>query len=304
MKKYLVLPLIVLFTLVSCEKQDDAHQDLKLSDLSSLDYINLSLDNNTLVFKTLGDFEEMFNYMNNLDPSLYPEFEKFINIYSLGKSCQVSGQVLPTDDEVALSLLNSDGSLIIQNFKFTYDFENEILEVEDISSPTQLSKAVQYSFDEEVFDIVFNSAPRSATKSVLITFCSTKSTQNTWHLTNCDVEIKLKYNNVPGFYKLKASIDESPSRSGVYIYLWIGNYLPPGYDTYWQSRKLCSSGPNGATGGYGGSYSLNIYSSVVNRLDAYDAYADFLASDEYVAPPQTYKGILHLTCDVGSITCD
>ena len=304
MKKLLVLPIIILFAFISCEKQEEAVPDLTSSDLPSLDYISVSLDNNTLVFQTLGDFEAMFNYLNNLDPSRYADFEEFINIFSLGKSCKISGQEFPTDDEVALSLLNSAGSIIIQNYKFTYDFSNETIEVEDILLTNPMSKVVKYSFNEEVFDIVFNNAPRTVTKGTLITFCSTSSTQNTWHLTNCDVEIMLKYNNVPGFYKLKASIDESPSRSGVYIYLWIGNYLPTGYDTYWQTRKLCSSGPNGSTGGYGGSYSLNIYSSVVNRLDAYDAYADFLASDEYVAPPQTYQGILHLTCDVGSITCD
>ncbi len=307
MNKAFLLPIIAIaLVLSSCEKQEEIDQKVIDPILPTMDHISFSVDDNTLNFSTLDDYDLMLDYMSKLNKSLYPRFEEFVNIQSYRLYCSETGNEFPIDSELFLTLLNSEKSIIVGGHKFQYDFVEETVSVEDYYEGNQKSTPQVFSWAQDVVDIVFFNGPVSAQKGALISYCGTSTTSTSWSVTNSTVTAKIKNNKIPLYNELKANIDMSPNRSGIFIWVGVGSHgsMPPECVSYYETKKSCGEGMNGHDDGYYWERTTHIYGPSSKRLDGYDAWAQFLSTDEYQTPNETYTTILHKTCDVGAISCD
>lgn len=297
--------IIFLLGILSCEKEVESELEVINPLFKSTDVINYSIDDNVMIFESLDDLESMLIFVSQLDPSLFEEFEEYLNIKSFRSHCQRIDIKPPIYSEL-LCLLNEEKMIVVDGYRFEYDFTNEEVTVAKFLDGVLKSTPRTLSWDEDIVNIVFNGA---ALKSVTgFTACSNKSTEgDDWELTNTTVNTQLKYNNIPLAYALKAIINMSPNRTGVYLWVGIGDdtSMPTGCETYYQTRNTCTADPEGHVEGYYWERNLNIHGpSTTVRLDGYDAWAQYSYVDEYVVPNDEDSYILHLSDHVSDISCD
>lgn len=258
-----------------------------------------------MIFQSLQDLDSMLMFISHLEPDLFAEFEDYLKIKSYRALCQRLDVKPPIYSEL-LCLLNEEKMIVVDGFRFEYNFQNEEVTVAEFSDGSLKSTPRTLSWDEDVINVVFYNAPLKSVTG--FTACSSDDTEgDPWDLTNTTVTTKLEYNNTPLAYALKATIDMSPNRVGVFLWVGFGDdsSMPSGCESYYQKRYSCVEDPTGHNDGYYWSQSVNIYGpSTTDRLDGYDGWAQFAYYDEYVVPTDEDSQILHLSDHVGDITCD
>ena len=304
MKKAIPITMLAIaLIIISCEKQDEIIQD-NVSLLPSLNHINFSVDDNTLNFFTISDYDSILSYLEKLPESEYPAFEEYVNIKSLRKDCDEKGIKYPVDNEYMLTLLNSDRSIVIGGYHFHYLIEEELIEVTGINEFAEFTETRIYSWDQDVCDIIFYNG--SSDLKYTGTNCpggAEGEDPHTWTATNTTIEAKIDWDNIPFFYEFKINISKTWSRPGVEIYAWVGRYhLGDNYPTFYHVKNgVCNEVHSGYTGGPDNSYKISMIKA---KLDAFYCYARFTSYDYYLQPEVIYTEWGYLDCQRNDILCD
>lgn len=305
--KSIAIILSVLFVITSCEKNQEIEQkisdneNIQLSQFPSMEAISFSVDDNILNFETAEDYQLMLDYMCDIQEYDYDDFEELLCFHSYRKEYKKLGKALPSIDVESFVLLNPEGSIIIENHKFTLNFYTKEIEVQEITENGLKNLPFQFTWDQAVLDILFNGGQNSYHKSTdKFSACSSNSIGTVeWETGPSDVTLELYYNNTPLAYKLKAKISQSPVLGGLQLQILSGTTCDM---TYWQSRNDCE-GYTKNLSGTSSSLSWTIYSDGFNRLDGYDVQV--IMSATYDGSPYDHdSNVFNLECDVSSITCD
>lgn len=273
-----------------------------MSPFPSLDYIAVSVDGNIFKFESVLDYENMLLYLDHIEKDDIVRFEQWIGIETLAGNCLRENQEAPINDLAILLILNKESKVSIGNYQFYLDFENLFCEVQEYNEGQKKSTPKRYDWDVAVLDVVFNDAKPVSTKGTMFSPSPSNSLSNTVYVSNCTVTAEVFYNNIPLAYRLKAKIDESPSRAGIDTWVGVGWYTASNTMTYVQAKTSCSEYSDYDEGS-GGSVVV-IYSSGTKRLDGYYAWADFTVYDNYVAPTAWEDFVIYISNDVSSIVCD
>jgi hypothetical protein len=202
----------LLMFLVSCEKMDNIHLNdqqpvaVKNPDFSGLSGIAFSVENNTLVFDTEGEFQKCLDFIREFNDKDLDLFEKKIGFSSLRSGFKNNLKLMPIDDHLFASLLNPGYQVVVEGYMFVIDpAVRKIKAVHlgdgcDLKSLDLKTGAREFLFSDEVFAILKN---EPVLKSTMVDYCG----QENIHKTFADnIETSVDYNKYGIYNSLVAKI--------------------------------------------------------------------------------------------------
>ena len=154
--------LLAFIFISSCENQLDQETQQIDTLFPTLDSINFKIENNVLVFETFDDSYKMRDYLEETPNARSVEFESYIGFYSLRQEILLNDLDCKFDNQDMLALLNPEYTIIVGDYKFTYQLESETVEVSSLDSENLKNSGRIFDWHEDVEGIVFFNKTQSS----------------------------------------------------------------------------------------------------------------------------------------------
>jgi len=160
MRNKILLSLAIIFiaatVFTACEKETEIIEQ-KQSEQAENIQINMpvfAVEDNILYFDKLEDYDALLNAWANISFDKLLEIQNklgFESMYEVYKK-ENNLDALPPEDPFLALILSPEGEIIIENYKFTFNFDKQKVTAENIQSKT----IETFGFDDDVTDYLFN----------------------------------------------------------------------------------------------------------------------------------------------------
>ncbi|MBN2663524.1 MAG: hypothetical protein JXR68_07720 [Bacteroidales bacterium] len=285
MRNKILLSLAIIFiagvAFVGCKKDEALIKTEKLS--SDIQMPPLAVEDNTLYFETVEDYDALLNAWSNLSIEKVLEMQKDLGFKSMYSVYKEKGELekLPMEDNFLALILNSDSKIIIENYLFRLDFKNKKVFSENLYSKT----TEEFGFDDDIVNYLYNDKPDAKGCSQ----CTYVDDEYTQWTNEGDIFMEIEYNRYGIYYSLIYGWDgegiQHFSNVTIDIYNISGDYSKCWTDELFDIKN------NGIQSNFN-SYTIKIYRGST-RLDQIHAYGTFKITDQGIV---RYNKVMSISC--------
>ena len=284
---------------ISCQKENSPEPENYTKFEADVINLPVSVENNTLVFETEENYQKCLDFLGDADTKQLNDFEKVLNFESL-RSCDKSKE-LEDEDELFLTLLNPQRSIVISNYIFTVDFNKEHTYVSPVVEDNNLksTNTLEFSWNDDVFEYI-ETGERSLLKRRK--FCkNSKESNYTWisGQPGYDFQVKalVRFRKYSIFSSIYFSLEQKVWHD--FTPIVSGNYTTVGENYYRRKRggrvPFSRTKPNTILSPNGKIYNRP-YGASSRRLKEYRANVKFNINYTYNNQYYSYYKTLLIEC--------